>query len=364
MKMTNRTFQLWHKGFCIILAALFLLCGCTPESPGEPNVEPDSVVVDPYALKTIRINDNTENIKILGVRHLPSDEVLYTDYSSSGIQFNADCRNDLSISLYSNNPCYFKVYVDGELLQYEDSDYYTVDKETTITIPNLTEGLHSFRIIKVTGYTRALCEIRSLTLEGELKEAPADKDLYIEFLGDSITCGWGVIGNHSGAYTDQDSSLSYAHLVAEKLDADYSLFALSNCGVLAGSITFDECYEFASWRRDSENKYDFIRKADITIIELGTNDYTQKIPQEDFEKALSRLIERIYDHNGEDCKIMIIYNMKNNNYAASLNKIAQIYELPILKLKRSTNSKTYNHPSAAEHAAYVDPLVEFINNNR
>lgn len=56
---------------------------------------------------------------------------------------------------------------------------------------------------------------------------PANKNYYIEFVGDSITCAWGTIGEHTGAYTDQDGTLAYSYLVAEAQNADYSMTALS-----------------------------------------------------------------------------------------------------------------------------------------
>ena len=69
-----------------------------------------------------------------------------------------------------------------------------------------------------------------------------EKALSIEFIGDSITCAYGVEGSNSYEpfrTTTENFMKSYAYLTAQKLDADYSAVSYSGYGVLSGYTSGD-----------------------------------------------------------------------------------------------------------------------------
>lgn len=315
--------------------------------------------------QTVDLNKNTKGIKILGVRNLASDTAINADWSASGIEFNAICKGDMTIAVETNgNGAFFRAYVDGEAYMNGDSPYFDITGKGEIAIKDLAEGTHNIRVIKVTGYTLALAAFTSVKLTGIItEEAPADKDLYIEFVGDSITCAWGTIGTFDGKYTSQDATLGYSYLLTEALDADYSLTALSGQGICCGTPGVPLGYKYACYGKDSANEYDFARKANLIVVNIGTNDETKAIDISTFKAEFKAWVEYAKEKNGADCKFLAITNMKNGTYRAYIETIFE--ELGgesagyyTYRAKRSTNTAASYHPSVEEHAAYVPELVE------
>ena len=323
--------------------------------------------------QTIALNKNTKGIKVHGVRNLASDTTINVDWSASGIEFVATCEGDMTFTINSSAvskstaACYFRAYVDGEPWNNGSIPYYTVNGKTNVVLKDIPKGTHTIKLLKVTGYNLALADISSVTLTGYIsEEAPADKDIYIEFIGDSITCAWGTLGHQSGNYTDQDSTLSYAYLLAEALDADYSMTALSGKGLLhSGNTTMNirDFYGYASKLKDAENEYDFPRQADLIVYNQGANDEKHGIDHAEYKKEFKKWVEFAKKANGEDCKILFVWNMHNTNLYKYTKEVfdelgGEAAGYYIYRAKRTQNSAALYHPSVEEHAAYVPGLKE------
>ncbi len=128
----------------------------------------------------------------------------------------------------------------------------------------------------------------------------------IEFIGNSITCGYGVLGDSAGCrFTPQteDAGMSYAGMVARDLRADYHLVSYSGKGVVRNygdrnktspdpmpSLYDRTCYF------DSTLKWNFESWVpQAVVINLGTNDFsTHPYPDSSvFENAYAKLIDRV-----------------------------------------------------------------------
>ena len=315
--------------------------------------------------QTVELNKNTKGIKILGVRNLASDTAINADWSASGIEFNAICKGDVLFAVETNDKgAYFRAYVDGEPYMNGESPYFDITGKGEILIKDLPEETHNIRVIKVTGYTLAFAAFTSVKLTGVItEEAPADKDLYVEFVGDSITCAWGTIGTFDGKYTSQDATLGYSYLLAEALDADYSLTALSGQGICCGTPGVPLGYRYACYGKDSTNEYDFARKANLIVVNIGTNDETKAIDQNQFSDDFKAWVEYAKEKNGADCKFLAVTNMKNATYRVLIERVfaelgGESAGYYTYKAARSLNSAASYHPSVEEHAAYVPELLE------
>lgn len=369
--MKNSITRLLVLVLAILMLGATFMTACAPDNGDTPNdsednatdaPEPEAPVV--LTEQTVALNKNTKGIKVLGVRHLASDTTINVDWSASGIEFVATCEGDMTFAANSTAACYFRAYVDGEPWNNGSVPYFTVNGKTNIVLKDIPKGTHTIKLLKVTGYTIALADVSSVTLTGYIsEEAPADKKLYLEFIGDSLTCAWGTIGDFKGAYTDQDATLAYSYLLAEALDADYAMTALSGKGILYGNMLIPDYYRYASKSKDAKNEYEFDRKADIIVVNIGTNDETHNMDKDQFKAEFKKWIQFAKEINGEDCKFLAIWNMKNTNYYIHIQKVFE--ELGgeeagyyIYKAKRSTNSGSYYHPNVAEHAAYVPDLKE------
>lgn len=318
-------------------------------------------------VKTFKITLSTPGVKVLGVRSLASESGLHMDWSCSGAEFGIDLKGDtVRLNFKVSASCYMRIWVDGKEYKQNGSEYFTVSMlSSSIVLDDIPTGKHTIRIMKVTGYTLARAELVGIMFAGSLLTDAvdtSDKDIYIEFVGDSITCAWGTIGEHGGAYTDQDGTLAYSYLLAEKLNADYSMTALSGQGLLYGTPGVTNGYLYADPIGNSEVQYNFARKADIVVINIGTNDCYQKVGEAEFKTAYLSFLKTVREKNGDSCKILCLYNAMNDTYSNAI--LAAVEEfggefngVSVYKLDRAYNNQ---HPNISEHEAYAETLKEII----
>lgn len=329
------------------------------ENPGAPET-PDDRTVFP-------LNESSAWMKKLDPRMEATADGIVCDWSAAGVEFVATGKGDMTFSLSvttnlggGKEGCFFRAYVDGAAYLNGESTYYEVKKgDATITLKNLPEGTHTVRLVKVTGYTLANTTLKSVSFDGTVAEtAPAAKNLLLEFVGDSICCGWGVIGDHKGAYSDQDATMAYPYLIAEAMGADLSVMALSGQGLTVGNPGIFAGYRYASPNRSMKTEYGFTRKADFSILNVGTNDAFQNLSAADFEAKLKEFIAVVREKNGVDCRIVLVGGMMKTEYNDTIKRVthelggaAEKYYVFI-----ADQAAGGNHPTEAEHKEYAELL--------
>ncbi|MGM9682840.1 MAG: GDSL-type esterase/lipase family protein [Eubacteriales bacterium] len=312
---------------------------------------------------TYSLNSKTAGVKLLGVRNEPSEKFISCDWSCSGFEMNVNCleKGDIIFHASANAGCYFRAYVDGA----EWGEYYVVDTTLReIVLKDVPSGTHTVRLIKVTGHTLSCAQVVDVCFAGSISEnTPAQKELYIEFVGDSICCGWGMVGTKDGQYTGQDGSLAYPYLVAEAMNADYSITALSGQGLLKGAPGMTNGYLMTSPKRSSSN-YNFERTADVVVINIGTNDYAYRdkygITSESFGEAYMAFLRTVREKNPK-CKIICIYNTMNDTWSDALKGAVEIAGgeasgIFLVKFDRAS----VGHPNIAEQTSYASVLKPVI----
>ena len=259
--------------------------------------------------------------------------------------------------------------------------------EKEVVLANFDKaGLHNIRIVKQTGVRFALATFRKLSFKGYLTENPADKELYIEFIGDSITSGQGSVGTNGYALPGKlkadysDVTKSYSHYIAEEYGADLSVISESAIAVSGsyksdGRTIFEHYYSYSYMRETANNKYPYDfkneRVPDLVIIGLGTNEYElikkNKTSIEQVKKETERLIKFIRESYGEDVPIIWTYGMLNTgaNIISCVKSVldslggadAGLYYVPI-----SGDSKGYSsHQSGAAHTNVAKTIIAYIN---
>lgn len=148
------------------------------------------------------------------------------------------------------------------------------------------------------------------------------KDRKIEFIGDSITCGYGVLGGPEAPFSTKTESADDAFAVqcARALDADYQLVSFSGIGVISRYIEPEENEPLTDvlmpalylhtdavlakrygWRPESWDFSSFCPQ--VVVINLGTNDdsYTRGIREreERFEEEYCEFVRNIHRRNPE-----------------------------------------------------------------
>lgn len=190
----------------------------------------------------------------------------------------------------------------------------TVRSDTTIVLAEeLSKGTHRLLVTKRTEGFLGKATFKGLLLDGEeaLLPLPAAGDKKIEFIGNSITCGYGTESNDkteefkSGT---ENNYYSYAPVTARAFGAEYHIVAHSGQGVVRNygyeqpvspyTMTdrylqvFDEQqtprWDFSSWIPD------------LVVINLGTNDFstTPHPEQAVFTQGYNELIQTVRQHYG------------------------------------------------------------------
>lgn len=397
-------------GVCRIIALLLgalLLSGCqksgkdeivtsgqteTQAPPADSNEQPG---VD-YTQKTWYPGEIADAFKTYG-RVFAVGKALACDWTASGIEFSAYCTGDVSVTLYSSDETYLTVYVDGVRIDETAFDHDTHARTgktflagagigTVCIAEGLEQGLHTFRILKQADVR--ICEqtsIQSITLSGELADRPEDAEIYLEFLGDSITCGYACLGingvdERNAATTDGTSAYSY--LTAQALGADFSMVAVSGIGIYKGTSTslpvMEDVFLCNSYfRSHAEADYHPVRVPDAVVINLGTNDEGRIGSNEDaFSKKVKSLIETVRNTYQQQVPIVFCYHsMKTGTIApdlitaviremggaeAGLYSVVMTTDISPTKPANSHNGAPGNHPDAEQHRRQAQTLTSFL----
>ena len=131
----------------------------------------------------------------------------------------------------------YGVYVNGELIK----DVLMNEKEQTVQLFSGTrQRTVNVKIMHLSEANNGAIGVKQFDLKTSAAEPvrpAAQKKLSIEFIGDSITCAYGVeaetqyVGFETGT---ENFSKSYAYLTAQLLDADYSAVSYSGYGIVSG----------------------------------------------------------------------------------------------------------------------------------
>lgn len=157
--------------------------------------------------------------------------------------------------------------------------------ETSISTPDgLAQGSHTVELRKRSEALYGTLFVGNVTTDGtsSVESVPTRK---IEFIGDSITVGYGLDGTYPCTNTAalEDNPKTYAALAANALGADYSVVAWSGIGLTRNyvSTTVDtnpvmpERYTRYG-ADDADNSYTFPSEwtPAAVVINLGTNDFS------------------------------------------------------------------------------------------
>ncbi len=209
----------------------------------------------------------------------------------------------LSILLKDGHNLY-NVTIDGqsEILQ-------TIPEETTYLVAQgLPDEPHIVQLTKRTEAYVGAGVFSGFILEAgyDLLEKPASAGRHIEFVGDSITTGYGNEGDSPQCWFTADTqnvAQAFAAQTADHFNADYSIVALSGLGVVhnlrsAEASSSETAIDFLdrtvamnpvlTW--DSQNE-----TPDTVVVNLGTNDFSSlPFPEvEIFVEAYVDLLQRI-----------------------------------------------------------------------
>lgn len=198
--------------------------------------------------------------------------------NASGASFKGLFRGTtLVLSLQSDavsadRPAYVRLTLDGKTRRVK-----LTPGEHVLT-RRFDVGEHTFEVIKLTESANNSMAFVCAETDGEFlpyKETPA---LKMEFIGDSITTGFGVLSREKyGEYktSEQDVTKAFSYLTAKALNAEYSVVAAGGWGACKSKYSpyaVPDFYDNVDLLRNTE-KYDHSAFVpDLFVVALGTND--------------------------------------------------------------------------------------------
>ena len=339
------------------------------------------------------------NVKLLG-RTMLIGENLWMAWSATGVEFEFEGK-ELLVSIlggqaatdFSVNNCFAKIgiYVDGVRIT---TDLIRQPRKTYEILKSDTVQRIKVRILKLSEAPMSTLGIEPIITEGKIR--PTERCAHrVEFIGDSITCGYGVDDldlRNTFSTTTEDVTKGYAYLTAKELGMDMSIISCSGYGVLSGYTDDPQIqntaellppyYETLGFSRDffagsispQEVTWDFQKyQPELVVLNLGTNDnsFCQEIPER-WEVFMERYVTflRMIRKNNPEAQILCVYGVMEDRIAPSVEKAVDTYRMQTsderityLYITPDDGSRGYAvdyHPAPATHMAASQIVVEKI----
>ncbi|GGZ17702.1 acetylxylan esterase [Streptomyces nitrosporeus] len=166
--------------------------------------------------------------------------------------------------------------------------------DTTHWINGLRDGEHTVRVVKRNETPGDTSTFKGFVAApgGAVLGKPAPRDRQIEFIGDSITVGYGNVSGTRDCDPEQvrrntHTDVSHGALTARMLDADYQINGFSGLGMVrnvAGitpDVTYRTYYDRALLNVDGDVwRNPGTWRPQIVVVNLGANDFSDLTPGE------------------------------------------------------------------------------------
>ena len=276
------------------------------------------------------------------------------------------------------NADYVEVFIDGvrqdTLRITKFNDYYKVAS-------GLEDGYHYVSLVKRTEGCFSTLTFKGFDyLSGEAAPAPARSERRIEFLGDSITAGYGntAAGGSVGfRMSQEDATNTYGYLTAASLGAEATIIASSGNGFAVKNLDSsikpgDELIDYSVLNSDVKYSFQSASRPDVLVINFGANDFAQGCDPAEYREKYSRFLDKVrqvYPDTYIVCAIGThsvssayphIQTVVNERISAGDSRIASFKFTATVSLRGMSGAD--NHPSVECHKIMADELSYFLRN--
>ena len=273
------------------------------------------------------------------------------------------------------------------------------ENDSVVTLATaLPDGRHTVRLMYIIEGYEMYPEFWGFVLDKNksLVEMPALPARKIEFIGNSITCGYGNEGlkrEEHFDYATENHYFSYASLTARTLEAQHWVVARSGIGAYrnygeAKTGSPRSCmpvqYEYTGYAYDLKlrdeasflrEKWDFSRyQPDVVCINLGTNDLsTNNYDVKLLKKGYQTLLKMVRQHNPQAKIVFLCGSMLLDKeleiakkildeVAAEANKAGdkQVYRFDFTYQNGSLGYGNDYHPSIWQHEKMAAELTAYL----
>lgn len=269
-----------------------------------------------------------ENFRLYG-RPYYIDNVPALSWSNSGIEFCAEFeRFTVYFGDYvSEMPAYVKIYVDGKEFKHAVSG-----KNSAAVLEGFKNAPHTVKILRISEGDVLLTVkfIRIFGIRAEFLEPPRkSRGLKLEFLGDSITCGFGVTASSEQNVfltSEEDSTQTYAFLTAKALGAEIRTVSISGQGIVHScgdsvGIRMEEILKLKARGRSDVYTPEKDWQPDFFILNAGTNDKCEHTDGDTFFRYSEKLLSDIREMYPK-AHIIWLYGMMSKNFLKQVDAVA------------------------------------------
>ncbi len=366
------------KMLLFVFVCVVCVCsGCTTNDQNKQNIDETPSV-------TVKIEDTVSFADIEGFYKTQGRTIVYEDKgiallsTADSFEFNANCEGRVTLTLAGENMedpprdliVYFTAYVDG--VRSEVRHEVNEGEYELVLAEGLEKGEHHFRIVRQSEWENGRAYVKQVNMKGDIIEAPAERDIFIEFIGDSIATGFGNMPEIEFEYDWgghpiwEDGTQAFAYMAAEKLNADYSIVAIEGIGAIGGhwDFTMNDIYDCYPRVNEKDYTYTPERTADIVVIELFSNDHATMHEQgylpADIRAKGKELIEMARATHPES-KVVVLpgafYNKFDTMIKEELGGVENGYYCADIPL--NTTGKA-GHPDVEGHIGACDALCEIL----
>lgn len=326
------------------------------------------------------IDADDENIEYIGRFDFSNPKSVRFDWP--GVQIKTKFEGtSCSIKLKDGNNDY-NIFIDGKL--------HKILRTSSDSIYVLASGLpnkdHTLLITKRTEALFGLATFGGFILDGGkdlVKTIELKKKRRIEFVGDSYFTGFGSDGDSPDctfSRKTENSYLSFGPQLARKLNADYSIVAISGVGVTKNygdslrTSDYPLPYYYDRTCMNDTLLWNFSRwQPDAVVVRLGRNDYWQKPhpKREMFRTAYLKLIKDIRKNYPETQIFALCSPMRKDPHCDYINSIVNELKykngdrkIHFIKVDVKFNEKRdfgcEKHPNRFGHkkiADFLEPII-------
>ena len=349
------------------------------------------LLIFPQILHGEKVSGDDARITYIG-RTLVKDGEVSFDWT--GVYLKARFQGtylEMKVSDTGNN--YYNVWLDSPMDADPDKVIRTHGTDTTIVLFSKEEikarfgkdkkalkEPHQVILQKRTEGFQGITTFLEFTSDGIFLQADKPSDRVMEFIGDSYTCGYGTEASNKDRFSPEteNQNLTYACKAARYFGADQIIIAHSGMGVARNYNgnnkdafmpdlylrTYDGVPEPA-W-----NANDFAPKPSITVIYLGTNDFSTGMQPAErvFVKNYITLLKEIKEYYGESHPILCVapkHDPIQETYIKKAIDSGGLSDVHFLALSYSVHDHTGDmgadgHPNGSGHTKLAYTVIPVI----
>ena len=334
-------------------------------------------------------------VKYLG-RSVYQEDELWFGLTCSGISFDFTGKH-VEMNLMGDNAAFgeqngarIKVYADDKVVYDQCLSESPIEN---ISFDFDESGEHTVKLLKASECANSTVQLENILIDGDSIKPSALGSHTIEFVGDSITCGYGVDGKNEQEHfvtSTEDGTKTYAFKTAEHFNADYSMVSYSGCGAVSGytgngkkntdNLMKDfyentgHSYSNKGGKRLDDIPWSFKTSPELIVINIGTNDssYTKGKADriDEFKAAYTDLLKQIRAKN-PDSELLCVLGLMGNDLAPAINEVIDAYksetgdnkinfcELDKIDSSNDGYGSDY-HPKEASHERAAGTLIKKI----